>query len=384
MNKLSFLLLMAFVLTFTARGQQTAQQTFTLNGDVSDLGDSLASVYLFYAVSGESKTDSAKIVNGKYQFTGQLAEPVLGRLRIAYTPDAEGKPRRMNSRRDMGAVFLEPASINVTSIDSFSNFQVSGSPIHQEFEKMQKRVDRNAPIQVLSARYSELAKAKDEEGMKAVVEEIRALQNESKNEYLKYIKENPSSRLGLYALEQYAGWDIDANAVEPVYQSLSEHLKNSPSGIAFREKIETAKKTSVGAMAMDFTQNDTTGNPVKFSSYRGKYVLIDFWASWCGPCRVENPNVVKAYQTYNDKGFEVLGISLDQPGARDKWLKAIYDDNLTWTHVSDLQYWKNAVAQQYGIRAIPQNFLVDPQGKIIAKNLRGEALQEKLQELFNK
>ena len=290
----------------------------------------------------------------------------------------------MNSRRDMGAVFLEPASINVTSVDSFSNFQVSGSAIHQEFEKMQKRVDRNAPIQVLSARYSELAKAKDEEGMKAVVEEIRALQNESKNEYLKYIKENPSSRLGLYALEQYAGWDIDANAVEPVYQSLSEQLKNSPSGIAFKEKIETAKKTSVGAMAMDFTQNDTTGNPVKFSSYRGKYVLIDFWASWCGPCRVENPNVVKAYQTYNDKGFEVLGISLDQPGARDKWLKAIYDDNLTWTHVSDLQYWKNAVAQQYGIRAIPQNFLVDPQGKIIAKNLRGEALQEKLQELFAK
>jgi peroxiredoxin len=129
---------------------------------------------------------------------------------------------------------------------------------------------------------------------------------------------------------------------------------------------------------MNFTQNDTLGKPVSLASFKGKYVLVDFWASWCGPCRRENPNVVKTYNTYKDKGFQILSVSLDQPGAKDKWIKAIHDDNLTWTHVSDLQYWDNEVAKQYGIQAIPANFLLDPDGKIIAKNLRGEDLAAKL------
>jgi len=149
-----------------------------------------------------------------------------------------------------------------------------------------------------------------------------------------------------------------------------------------RKKIVTAKKTAVGAMAMNFTQNDTLDVPVSLASFKGKYVLIDFWASWCGPCRQENPNVVKAFQTYNAKGFTVLGVSLDQPGAKDKWIKAIHDDQLTWTQVSDLKYWDNQVAKQYGIQAIPQNFLVDPAGKIIAKNIRGEELSSKLATIF--
>ena len=133
---------------------------------------------------------------------------------------------------------------------------------------------------------------------------------------------------------------------------------------------------------MDFTQNDTLGNPVSLSSFKGKYVLVDFWASWCGPCRRENPNVVKTFNAYKDKPFTILSVSLDQPNAKDKWIKAIHDDNLTWTHVSDLQFWNNAVAKQYGIQAIPQNLLLDPQGKIIAKNLRSETLSEKLAEVF--
>jgi len=129
---------------------------------------------------------------------------------------------------------------------------------------------------------------------------------------------------------------------------------------------------------MNFTQNDTLGIPVSLASFKGKYVLVDFWASWCGPCRRENPNVVKTYNAYKDKGFQILSVSLDQPGAKDKWIKAIHDDNLTWTHVSDLKYWDNEVAKQYGIQAIPANFLLDPEGKIIAKNLRGEDLAAKL------
>jgi len=121
---------------------------------------------------------------------------------------------------------------------------------------------------------------------------------------------------------------------------------------------------------------------VQLSSLRGKYLLIDFWASWCGPCRQENPNVVKVFNQYKDKNFHILGVSLDREGQKEKWMKAIHDDKLTWTHVSDLKFWNNAVSRQYGIQAIPQNLLLDPQGKIIAKNLRGEALVKKMQELL--
>ncbi|MGI4806343.1 MAG: peroxiredoxin family protein, partial [Janthinobacterium lividum] len=134
--------------------------------------------------------------------------------------------------------------------------------------------------------------------------------------------------------------------------------------------------------APDFTQNDPEGKPISLSSFKGKYVLLDFWASWCGPCRQENPNVVKVYNQYKNKNFTVLGVSLDRPNGKDAWLKAIKDDGLTWNHVSDLQFWNNQVAKLYSIQSIPGNFLIDPTGKIIAKDLRGEELEQKLAQLI--
>ena len=133
-------------------------------------------------------------------------------------------------------------------------------------------------------------------------------------------------------------------------------------------------------MAPDFTQNDAEGKPISLSSFRGKYVLVDFWASWCGPCRRENPNVVAAYNEFKDKSFTILGVSLDQD--KQKWLDAIKNDGLSWTHVSDLAYWNNAVAKKYHVESIPQNYLIGPDGKIVAKNLRGEELRDALAKLL--
>ena len=182
--------------------------------------------------------------------------------------------------------------------------------------------------------------------------------------------------------EQLERQIIDADKAEPMYNVLSASLRQLPSAVSLKEQMDIARKTAIGQTAMDFTQNDTLGQPVALSSFRGKYVLIDFWASWCGPCRKENPNVVKAFNAYKDKNFTVLGVSLDRPDDKEKWMAAIHKDGLTWTQLSDLQYWDNAVAKQYGIRSIPQNLLIDPQGKIIGKNLRGEKLTEKLEELL--
>jgi peroxiredoxin len=369
-------------LLITANG--FAQKGFTISGDVSKVKDPIAKVYLNYYADGKSTMDSAEVKDGKFSFTGTLADPVMGSLRAKYqeVPGAKSM-KAISYNRDIKQVFLENSKIKIASVDSFANATIKGSKSHTAYVSWTDLTkEETAQSAALNKEYSEFYKKKDKAGMDKIDAAFDKLTEQKNIKNKQYLKDNASSPIAMFVLKQYAGYDINADDVEPMFLALPEQLRASPAGKDMTEKLETAKKTGVGKMAMDFTQNDTLGIPVSLSSFRGKYVLIDFWASWCGPCRQENPNVVKAFDAYNSKGFTVLGVSLDQPTAKDKWMKAIHDDKLTWTQVSDLKYWKNDVAVQYGIQAIPQNFLIDPQGKIVGKNLRGEALNKKLAEVF--
>jgi len=195
-----------------------------------------------------------------------------------------------------------------------------------------------------------------------------------------YITAHPASAFSI-SLVADRGMMGEYKDVNDIYQKLDASAQHTSQGQRIAVRLTVLKKSALGEKILDFTQNDTTGKPVQFANFKGKYVLVDFWASWCGPCRGENPNVLKAYNEYKDKNFTVVGISLDDKA--DRWEKAIREDNMPWTQLSDLKGWKNELADYYGIQGIPSNLLIDPNGKIIAKDLRGEALHAKLAEVLN-
>ncbi|MDR0547025.1 MAG: TlpA family protein disulfide reductase, partial [Dysgonamonadaceae bacterium] len=208
------------------------------------------------------------------------------------------------------------------------------------------------------------------------------LQRQQQQIFINFVKTHPQSLLSLMILENMEMDPNNSLSVKELFNGLSPGLQNSEAGKALYRKFSNRTSTAIGSPAPDFTQNDVNGNPISLSDFKGKYLLIDFWASWCGPCRQENPNLVRAYQLYKDKNFEILGVSLDQRDAK-AWKNAIERDQLTWPQVSDLKGWQNEVAQMYRISQIPQNLLLNPEGIIIAKNLRGSELQKQLSKIFN-
>jgi peroxiredoxin len=326
-----------------------AIQELLINGTLRNLAEGMPITLLSSDGQG-GVLASTTIRQGKFVLKAQLPEPAVYLLQL--------EPQQMIP------LFVGNEAITLTGdAKQPDDIKVSGSPLHDAFMEYSSLIQ---PMLTKSEQLNSQAAA--------YTNNNTAILNTA-DAFLNNRTASPVSALMLLVIRRFAP---AGDYIEKRYNSLQPLAQQSVYGKILAQGINEQKfgPTPVGSMAPDFSQNDVNGTPVSLSSFKGKYVLVDFWASWCRPCRDENPNVVQNYQRFKDKNFTVLGVSLDR--AKDPWIQAIADDQLTWTHVSDLKFWSNAVAQQYKISSIPQNLLVGPDGKILAKNLRGPALESTL------
>jgi thiol-disulfide isomerase/thioredoxin len=293
-------------------------------------------------------------------------------------------PRQM----EMTEFFLDEGETTIKGTNYLRKAKVEGSALLQEYFKLKKEAETKLyslmnsmddmdynPFEKQDSARQELMAKKMDSIDKIVYEEV----------YIGYVREHPNSGLALYALESAVPVHIDtADKYISFVKLLSPDIQAWPATKRFLERLRAAKNSEIGMTVPDFDQVDSLGRKVSFSSYKGKYVLLELWASWCGPCRKKNPGLLEVYNKYRDKNFTIVGIGLEQKEDKDKWLKAIHKDQLTWPQLTDFKFWKNSVATHFGVRAIPFNLLVDPQGKIIGKDLYGQELDEKLAALLGK
>lgn len=215
-------------------------------------------------------------------------------------------------------------------------------------------------------------------------DENTALLMEESSYKRNFVKTNNNSLFSVMLLsELYRGKEFTAEETTEILEGLNPKIATNPVVTQLKKTIESAKKADVGEIAPNFEAPTPSGEMLSLNETLGKYTIIDFWASWCRPCRLENPNVVKVYEKYHDKGLNIISVSLDRTGQKNRWVQAIKDDKMDWYHVSNLQFWQDPIAQQYNVRSIPATFLLDAEGKIIDKNLRGPALERRIAQLLD-
>jgi thiol-disulfide isomerase/thioredoxin len=321
---------------------------FVINGKVTGFAEG-STVELLNGQTGATELTSI-LKNGQFNFKGKMGRP-------------DFKIILFNRQPPYITVFLDNSVVEITGDKAtIEKSKITGSASHKAFDDFNTSLE---PYQSVFAEGLPYDSALTEKAMSQIVE---------------FVNTHKTSYITPLAVIRYNQIADDISKTEELYNMLDTSLKSTAMGQYIAQLISDGKVNGAGTLLADFSQPDTAGVPVSLSSLRGNYVLVDFWASWCGPCRQENPNLVAAYNKYKGKKFTVLGVSLDK--AKQAWMDAIAMDGLTWTHVSDLQGWQNTVAQQFQIYSIPQNFLLDPNGKVVGKNLRGAALERKLAKLL--
>ncbi len=362
-------LILFFVVTAVAATAQD-DSSFTIAGNFRKVKTGL--IYLTVYGDAAAKKDSTSIVNGKFNFKGAVSKPSYAVFTIK------------DRKEDYLQFYAEPAQMKISGDgDKLKELLISGSKLNDDDKKykaaMTPATDAEKDFYAL---YDKAEKNKNQAAIDSLDEAEDGITQLKRKYAGNFIKANPASLRSAMAISENFGYYADASDVAPLYNALTEKIKNSVSGIAVKKMMDAYQTVAIGQVVPDIIQKDTLDNELGLSSLKGKYVLVDFWASWCGPCRKENPNIVKAYNEYKDKGFEIFGVSYDNEKGKPKWKAAIVKDGLVWKQVSDLKGWQNATSDQFYIKAIPANLLLDKNGRIIAKNLFGKKLQAKLAEIM--